>query len=96
MNAPTVQDGMIIMPKDEFEELLSHAAERGAKRALADVGLDGEHAADDVRELRSLLSCLREAKSTAWQTFIKIATTGRIAALLAGVTLELKLFSGGQ
>jgi hypothetical protein len=94
MNAPGVQDGMIVMPKEEFEELLTHAAERGAKRALADVGLDGEHAADDVRELRSLLSYLRDARSTAWQTFVKIVTTGMIAALLAGIALKLKLFGG--
>jgi len=45
MSPPTLQDGMVVMPRDEFEELLARAAERGARRALADVGLDGEDAA---------------------------------------------------
>ena len=36
---------MVTMPKDEFEELLERVAERGARHALADVGLDGEDAA---------------------------------------------------
>ncbi|MEW6169934.1 MAG: DUF6127 family protein, partial [Pseudomonadota bacterium] len=40
MSPPTLQDGMVVMPRDEFEELLARAAERGARRALADVGLD--------------------------------------------------------
>nr|WP_245216656.1 DUF6127 family protein [Sagittula salina] len=35
------------------------AAEKGAKRALADFGLDGEEAALDIRDLRSLLDCVR-------------------------------------
>ena len=95
MNVPTVSNGMVTMPLDEFEELLERVAERGARAALAEIGLGDEHAADDVREFRSLLSCLRQAKSTAWQTFIKIMTTSLIAALLAGIAIKLKIFGGG-
>ena len=43
----------------QFEELLEGAAERGAKKALAAVGLDDEHAADDIRGLRGLLKAYR-------------------------------------
>jgi hypothetical protein len=39
----------------EFEAILTRAAEEGAKRALADVGLDGDEAALDIRDLRSLI-----------------------------------------
>ena len=56
------------MPKDEFEELLERVAERGARAALSDVGLDGENAAHDIRELRGLLEAFNTAKHTAWQT----------------------------
>jgi len=66
MSPPTLQDGMVVMPRDEFEELLARAAERGARRALADVGLDGEDAAHDIRELRGLLEAFNAAKHTAW------------------------------
>ena len=55
MNEPHLMDGMVVMPHDEFEALLERAAERGARHALSDVGLDGPDAARDIRELRSLL-----------------------------------------
>lgn len=51
MNTPTTRDGWVSMPLDEFERLIEDAAERGAKRAMTDVGLDGESAAADIREL---------------------------------------------
>ena len=38
------------------------AAETGAGRALHEVGLDGDDAADDIRDLRSLFECMRLAK----------------------------------
>ncbi len=96
MNAPTVQDGMIMMPKEEFEELLERAAQRGARTALAEVGLDGENAANDIRELRGLLEAFNTAKHTAWQTVIKMVTTGFLLALVAGALIKLKVVGGGQ
>ncbi|MCL9828255.1 DUF6127 family protein [Ralstonia solanacearum] len=50
MNAPMVADGMVTMPRAEFEELLERVAESGARAALAEVGLDGENAGNDIRE----------------------------------------------
>jgi hypothetical protein len=38
----------------EFESLLNSAAERGAERVLAHLGLENGHAARDIRELRNL------------------------------------------
>ncbi len=94
MTPPKLRDGMVVMPRDEFETLLEQAAERGARRALADVGLDGEDAASDIRELRGLLEAFNAAKHTAWQTLIRITTTGLILALMAGAAVKLKLFGG--
>lgn len=96
MNTPTVHDGMVTMPRDEFEELLERAAERGARHALADVGLDGPEAANDIRELRGLLDAFNEAKKTAGLTIIKMLVTGMVMALLAGAFVKFKLFGGGQ
>ncbi len=76
----------------DVEEMLEKAAERGAKKALADVGLIDEGAAADIRDLRSLLEAMRMAKHTAWQTIIRVITTGLILALMAGVAIKLKLF----
>lgn len=94
MSPPNLQDGMVIMPRDEFEKLLEQAAERGARHALADVGLDGDDAAHDIRELRGLLDAFNTAKHTAWQTVIKIITTGFVLVLVAGAVFKLKLFGG--
>lgn len=79
---------------DELESMLHRAAKQGAQMALKDVGLDGAHAATDIRELRSLLQALNLAKRTALQTFIRVITAGLLAALMAGVAIKLKLFGG--
>ena len=94
MNRPSMEDGHVRMPEEEFEELLELAAERGAKKALADVGLIDEHAANDIRDLRSLLGAVRMVKRMAWQTVVRLITTGLILALIAGVAIKLKLFGG--
>lgn len=46
-----------VFQKQDFggKQLLEQAAEHGAKKDLADVGLEGGDAAHDIRELRGLL-----------------------------------------
>ena len=78
----------------EFEELLARTAEKSAKRALSDVGLDGTEAALDFRDLRPLADCIRPMRRTAVQTTVHIITTSVILALLAGIALKLKVFGG--
>lgn len=95
MNRPTVGDGHIVMPETEFEALLERAAETGARRALQEVGLDGDESADDIRDLHSLLGCMRLAKRTAVQTVVRLITTGILLALMAGIAIKLKLFGNG-
>jgi len=87
--------GHVRMPDAEFEALMARAAEEGAKRALADVGLDGQEAAFDIRDLRSLLASIRFVRRTAVQTAVRMITTGVILALLAGIALKLKVFGSG-
>lgn len=96
MNAPCVADGIVSMPKHEFEELLQHVVERGARAALHGVGLEGENAAADIHELRSLLEAFNIAKRTAAQTVVKMLTMGFVVALVAGAIIKLKLFGGAQ
>ena len=86
--------GHVRMPDAEFEELLARAAQEGAKRALADVGLDGKEAALDIRDLRALLDAIRFVRRTAVQSAVQLLTTGIILALLAGVALKMKIFGG--
>ena len=89
------EDGFVRMPEHEFEAILARAAEEGAKRALADVGLEGFEAALDIRDLRSLVDCIRLVRRTAMQTAVRMITTGVMLALLAGVAIKLKVFGNG-
>lgn len=86
----------IILRPDDLDDLLTRAAERGAERCLAHLGLENGHAARDIRELRDLLEAWRDARHTAWQTTIKVITTGILAALLVGAAIKLKLMGGVQ
>lgn len=93
---PAIVENMLLLRKEDFDELLDRAAERGAERCLAHLGLENGHAARDIRELRDLLEAWREARHTAWQTFVKVLTTGLLAALLVGAAIKLKVVGGSQ
>lgn len=86
----------ITLRPDDLDDLLTRAAERGAERCLAHLGLENGHAARDIRELRGLLEAWRDARRTAWQTTVKVITTGILAALLVGAAIKLKLMGGPQ
>ena len=79
---------------EELEELLATAAGRGARQALAAMGLHDEGAADDIRDLRGLLTAWRQAKSAAWQTAVRTAVTAFLALLVTGLAVKLKMFGG--
>ncbi len=95
--APAVLvENMLLLRKEDFDDLLDRAAERGAERCLAHLGLESGSAAKDIRELRDLLEAWRDARRTAWQTTVKVITTGILAALLVGAAIKLKLMGGAQ
>lgn len=93
---PALVENILLLRREDFDDLLDRAAERGAERVLAHLGLENGHAARDIRELRDLLEAWRDARRTAWQTVVKIATTGFLAVLLVGAAIKFKLFGGGQ
>lgn len=95
-NHPPDNDTAITMRHADFDEMLTCAAERGAERCLAHLGLENGSAAKDIRELRDLLEAWRDARRTAWQTIIKVATTGLLAVILVGAAIKLKLMGGPQ
>lgn len=94
MTPPPKKD-FISIPEERLEEMLNRAAEKGARRALADVGLEGDDAESDIQELRSLLQAFNLAKRTMWVTFVRIATAGMLLTLMAGAAIKLK-FIGGE
>ena len=92
----TKPEDTLLLRREDFEDLLDRAAERGVERCLAHLGLENGHAAKDIRELRDLLEAWRDARRTAWQTSVKVITTGILAALLVGAAIKLKLMGGAQ
>lgn len=96
MTDQTQEPSVLSMRQEDIDELLTRAAERGAERCLAHLGLENGHAARDIRELRDLLDAWRDARHTAWQTVIKVATTGILASLLVGAAIKLKILGGSQ
>ena len=89
-------ENMLLMRKEDFDEMLNNAAERGAERCLARLGLENGSAAKDIRDLRDLLEAWRDARRTAWRTAIRVITTGVLAVLLVGTAIKLKIMGGGQ
>lgn len=94
MQTDTDFSGVLSLRPEDLDELLTRAAEKGAERALAALGLENGHAAKDIRDLRGLIEAWRQARQTAWQTFIKLVTTGILVALIVGASIKLKLYGG--
>lgn len=87
---------MLFIHSEDFEKMLNRAAERGAERCLAQLGLENGSAARDIRELRDLLEAWRDARRTFWQTVVKVITTAVLALIVAGVAIKWKMMGGAQ
>lgn len=74
---------------EEFKLILEAAAEKGAKKALANVGLSDEEAIHDVHELRDLLERWREVKKAVGQTVAKFITTLVLAGIAAAMAVNI-------
>jgi hypothetical protein len=70
---------------DELEAMLDRAAKRGAKEALASIGLLDEKAHRDISDMRSLLDAWRETRRGVWSTFIKVSTTALLMFIAGAV-----------
>ena len=79
---------LVTLPRPEFEALLEQAACRGARKALHQVGLHDESAAQDIHDLRDLLGAFRGAKRESFRSFIRWLTLGVLALLLAGLAAK--------
>jgi hypothetical protein len=69
----------------ELRAMLEKAAEDGARKALASVGLHDEDAADDVRNLRNLLSDWREFRGAAMRAVGNALALGLLGIIGAGL-----------
>ena len=79
----------INLTPEELEAMLDRAARRGAKEALRSLGLHDEHAHNDIREVRDLLSTWRETRKSIWNTFVKITTVAILSFIATAVYMQL-------
>jgi len=63
---------------------------KGGKREF--VRMPETDAATDIRDLRTLLAAIREARRTALQTFVRLLVTATLLALMAGMAVRMKFF----
>ena len=91
---PTSVENLITHRREDFERLLECAAERGAERALAHLGIANGQAAHDIHELRNLLDAWRKTRHTAWHTIIKASTIGLLTIFAIGAAIKFKLTGG--
>jgi hypothetical protein len=82
---PPVNDKPVMLSEASLQLLLESAAEAGAKKALAAVGLHDDKAGRDVGDLRGLLDAFRAVKSTILTTIARIVTVAILAALAAAI-----------
>lgn len=79
-----------IIKDAELEAMLERAAEDGARKALAAVGLHDDLASGDIEELRELLSAWRTTRREAGKTIVRWLTIGLLTAITFGVYTKLK------
>jgi len=78
----------VVLSQHQVHILLREAAEEGAKRALADIGLENGEARKDMYELRGLAKSLRTVRNTVFTTATKIVTLAILGLLLAGLAIK--------
>ena len=81
------QRDMIRLPRNDFENLLEQAACRGARKALQEVGLADETAANDIRTLRGLAASLKVMQHAFLKTVARWVAIG-LLLLLAGIATK--------
>jgi 2-iminoacetate synthase ThiH len=81
--------GQTIITPEELEEMLDRAARKGAKEALASIGLLDDSAQKDIVEMRSLLEAWRDTRKSIWTTAIKVTTVAVLTFIAGAVYMTM-------
>ena len=81
--------GQTIITPEELEEMLDRAARKGAKQALASIGLLDDSAQKDIVEMRSLLEAWRDTRKSIWTTVIKVTTVAVLTFIAGAVYMTM-------
>jgi hypothetical protein len=81
--------GQTIITPEELEAMLDRAARKGAKEALASIGLLDSNAQKDIVEMRSLLEAWRDTRRSIWTTAIKVTTVAVLTFIVGAVYMTM-------
>ena len=81
--------GQTTISNEELEAMLDRAARKGAKEALASIGLLDDSAQKDITEMRSLLEAWRDTRKSIWNTVIKVITVSILTFIAGAVWMNL-------
>jgi hypothetical protein len=81
--------GQTTITNDELEAMLDRAARKGAKEALASIGLLDDSAQKDITEMRSLLEAWRDTRKSIWNTVTKVITVSMLTFIAGAVWMNL-------
>lgn len=75
---------------DELDALLERVAKRAVKDVLKELGLNEETAAEDMREIRSLLDAWRDTKRTVRQSVVSTLSRATVGFLIIAAAFYAK------
>jgi len=81
--------GQTTITNEELEAMLDRAARKGAKQALASIGLLDDSAQKDIVEMRSLLEAWRDTRKSVWNTVTKVITVSILTFIVGAVWMNL-------
>lgn len=81
--------GQTTITNEELEAMLDRAARKGAKQALASIGLLDDSAQKDITEMRSLLEAWRDTRRSVWNTVTKVITVSILTFIAGAVWMNL-------
>ena len=81
--------GQTTITNEELEAMLDRAARKGAKEALASIGLLDDSAQKDITEMRSLLEAWRDTRKSIWNTVTKVITVSILTFIACAVWMNL-------
>jgi hypothetical protein len=81
--------GQTTITNEELEAMLDRAARKGAKEALASIGLLDDSAQKDITEMRSLLEAWRDTRKSVWNTVTKVITVSILTFIAGAVWMNL-------
>jgi hypothetical protein len=85
------KDRMVTLTETHFYQLQQDAAEQGADRALAKLGLENGEAREDLDDLRSLLRTLKTMRSEAMKQVVRFITLAILMGLAGVLAMKAKI-----